>query len=80
LSRSLEFESFDVKTAFLNGELDRVIHMHQPPGYSDDTGRVCLLKKALYGLKQAPAAWYKRMDDFLAQFGLTKSKFDRCIY
>lgn len=71
---------FDVKTAFLNGDIDRPILMMQPPGYHDGTNRVCSLRKALYGLKQAPAAWYRKMDNFLVSFGLAKSNFDRCVY
>jgi hypothetical protein len=76
----LEIMQFDVKTAFLNGELDPPIYIIQPPGYSDGSSKVCLLQRALYGLKQAPAAWYSRMDGFLKTFGLVKSKFDRCVY
>lgn len=75
-----EIVQFDVKTAFLNGELDRPIYMCQPPGYSDGTNRVCLLQRALYGLKQAPAAWYSKMNGFLNSFGLVKSSFDQCVY
>ena len=44
----------DVKSAFLNGELNKEIHMEQPQGFIV-TGaeiQVCHLKKAIYGLKQ----------------------------
>ncbi|GBN60039.1 Retrovirus-related Pol polyprotein from transposon TNT 1-94 [Araneus ventricosus] len=40
----------DVKTAFLNGELNETIYMDQPKGYDDNIGRKCKLKKSLYGL------------------------------
>jgi len=47
----------DVKSAFLNGDLEEV-YIEQPDGFQlfDHGDMVCMLKKALYGLKQAPRA------------------------
>ena len=38
------------------------IHMCQPEGYDDGSGRVCLLTKTLYGLKQSECEWNKELD------------------
>ena len=46
----------DVKTAFLNGNLDEEIYMSQPEGFQekDQEQKVCRLLKSIYGLKQDP--------------------------
>jgi hypothetical protein len=43
----------DVKSAFLNGDLQEQVYVHQPPGFVNpkNTGKVLRLHKALYGLK-----------------------------
>lgn len=51
----LELEQPDVKTAFLHGELEEQIYMHQPERFavSSKEDHVCLFRKSLYGLKQS---------------------------
>ena len=78
----LELEQLDVKTAFLHGELEETIYMHQPEGYivQGKEDHVCLLNKSLYGLKQSPRQWYKRFDSFMLDHGYSRSKYDSCVY
>jgi hypothetical protein len=70
---------FDIKTAFLNGDIDFVVYMRPPPGYAR-RGYVWLLKKALYGLKQASRCWNSALHDALKAFGLRRLESDRCVY
>ena len=45
--------------------------MHQPEGYDDESGRVCLLIKTLYGLKQSGQEWNKELDIKLKSFWIS---------
>ena len=50
-----EIWQMDVKTAFLNGNLNEDVYMIQPEGFVNpkDARKVCKLQKAIYVLKQA---------------------------
>lgn len=78
--QDMEILQFDVKTAFLYGDLDEVIHMEPPEGYPPKGDKVCRLIKSLYGLKQAPRQWNVKFDLFLKRFSLQQSQVDKCLY
>jgi len=50
----LEMQRMNVKTIFLNEDLEEEVYMKQPEGFSssDDENLVCTLKKSIYSLKQ----------------------------
>jgi hypothetical protein len=56
--KNFKVYQMDVKSTFLNGDLEEEVYMEQPEGFSltDNSNYVCNLKKNLYGLKQAPRA------------------------
>jgi len=72
----------DVKTIFLNGELEEEVYGVQPEGY-DIKGKeqhVYKLSKALYGLKQVPKALNIRLDKSLKKLGFTKCLSEQVVY
>ena len=76
-----ELHQMDVKSAYLNGDLDEEIYMSQPDGYDvPETNLVCELNKSLYGLKQAACTWHLKMDDALKEHGFTALAADQCVY
>jgi len=60
---SLIVHQMNMKTAFLNGDLDEEIHMEQPEGFVvlEQEYKVCKLIKSLYGLKQASKQLYEKL-------------------
>jgi len=52
---NLEMFQMDVKTAFLNGNLEEEIYLDQPIGFvlKGQEDKVCRLKRSIYGLKQS---------------------------
>ena len=78
--RKLILTQFDVKTAFLYGNINEELYMEQPEGFDDGSGRVCQLKKGLYGLKQSPRAWNETIKEVLIKNGFTQLLTDNCVF
>ncbi|KAD5802609.1 hypothetical protein E3N88_13969 [Mikania micrantha] len=80
--RNLEVHQMDVKTSFLNGDLEEEIYMEQPEGFSapGQEGKVCKLVKSLYGLKQAPKQWHQKFDQVMLNNGFKINECDKCVY
>ena len=78
----MELQQMDVKTAFLNGELEEEVYMKQLEGFSSSDGEhlVCKLKKSIYGLKQASPQWYLKFHEIISFFGFEENIMDQCIY
>ncbi|GKD06185.1 zinc finger, CCHC-type containing protein, partial [Tanacetum coccineum] len=72
----------DVKTAFLNGELEEEVYMNQPLGFilPANENKVCKLVKYLYGLKQAPKKWRQKFDEVVLSNGYLLNQADKCMY
>ncbi len=79
---NLVVHQMDVKTAFLNGELEEEVYMEQPEGFvvPGQEHKVCKLVKSLYGLKQAPKQWHQKFDKVVLANGYKINESDKCIY
>ncbi|GKA26863.1 retrovirus-related pol polyprotein from transposon TNT 1-94 [Tanacetum coccineum] len=79
---NMVIHQMDVKTVFLNGELDEEIYMQQPDGFlvKGQEHKVCKLVKSLYGLKQAPKQWHEKFDNTLLSNGFQINECDKCVY
>jgi len=76
-AEDMELHQLDIKTAFLNGELQETVYTQQPPGYEQGTkDTVCHLRKTLYGLKQAPRAWHLKLKEELENLDFKTSDAD----
>ena len=78
----LELHQMDVKTAFLNGDLEEEVYMDQPQGF-ETTGKeslVCKRKKSIYGFKQTSRQWYSKFNNTILSYGFVENTVDTCIY
>jgi hypothetical protein len=72
----------DVKTTFLNGQLEEEIYMDQPEGFvvKGQEGMVFKIVKSLYGLKQTPKQWHDKFNRTLTSVGFVTNEADKCVY
>ena len=71
----LHISQMNVKTAFLNRELDEKVYMIQPEGFiSTDESKVCKLQRSIYGLKQASRSWNIHFDKVIRMYSFVKNR------
>lgn len=77
-----EVHHLDVKTAFLNGDIQEEVYVCQPDGFviKDKEHLVYRLIKALYGLRQAPRAWYAKLSKNLESLGFNRCPYEHAVY
>ena len=78
----LKIYKMDVKTTFLNGELEEEIYVKQPEGFlvPGEEDKVCRLVKLLYGLKRAPKQWHAKFDQIILANGFRINECDKFVY
>jgi len=72
----------NVKTVFLNKDLEKNVYIDQLVGFSVERKEhmLCKLEKSIYGLKQISRQWYLKFNDTIVSFGFKENTVDRCIY
>ena len=72
----------DVKTAFLNGELNEEIYMEQPVSFVIQSRKHKLFKlnRSIYGLKQSSRQWYLKFHNEITLCDFTMIDEDHCVY
>lgn len=88
----LEIKQLDVKTAFLNGTLEKTVYMEVPEGLKAkmtdksevesnfERKYVCALQRALYGLKVSPKRWFIRFREAMSRMEFESYPFQPCLF
>ena len=72
----------DVKTTFLNENLEEEVNMAQPEGFisSGRTNQVYKLNRSIYRLKQVLRSWNIHFNETVKSFGFIKNMDESCVY
>jgi hypothetical protein len=77
---NLKIATADFKTAYLNSQIDVVLHMKPPAGLICPKGSILRVNRGIYGLRQAGRLWRKALHEALIAFGMEQCKNDPCLY
>ncbi|KAK2574714.1 hypothetical protein KPH14_013040, partial [Odynerus spinipes] len=77
-----KFRLFDVKTAYLHGNIKETVYLSLPPGFESEygEGKVLKLKKSIYGLPQSGRNWYAHFSNTLKEIGFQQLMSENCIF
>ena len=82
VSLRLFLRQFDIKTAFLYGELpkDQTVYLQPPKGVTVPAHHVLALQRSMYGLKQTSLQWNRHLHRTLTKLHFKRTPFDPCVY
>ena len=75
----LQIHQMDVKTAFLNGDLNDEIYMDQPECFVE-AGQESKVCKLTICLEKAPKQRHEKFDSCMIENGFKTNECDKCIY
>lgn len=78
----LELHQMDVRTTFINDDLEKEMYMKQPGGFvsKGQSHLVCKINKSMYGLKQSSRQWYLEFNNVISSYDFIQNVVDCCIY
>ncbi|RDX64212.1 hypothetical protein CR513_57263, partial [Mucuna pruriens] len=78
----LKLHQMDIKTMFLNGDINEMIYMVQPENLvsNESKSMVSKLNKSIYGLKQASRQWYHKFHQVITSYDFEANVVDDCVY
>ena len=79
-TKNWRMRQFDIKTAFLNSNMDCKLYTQEPESYEIEKGNACLLNTALYSLVQSAHLWFKEMKETCLEYSLIQSKYDDALF
>ena len=74
----LETLQLDAVNAFVHADLDELVYMRMPPGFTISS-RVLRLNKALYGLRRSPLLWQTKLTSVLKDLGFKEVPQEPCV-
>nr|GEW40045.1 zinc finger, CCHC-type [Tanacetum cinerariifolium] len=79
---NLIIHQMDMKTTFLNGDLEEEVYMNQPLGFimPGNKNKMCKLIKSLHGLKQTSKQWHQKFDEVVLSNGYLLNQANKCVY
>ena len=84
IHNDLQLHQMDVKSAYLNAQIDCDIYVQQPKGFEkrgkNGEDLVLKLNKSLYGLKQSGRNWNDTFNAYLTEHDLQRSVNEPCLY
>jgi hypothetical protein len=81
-TKDWEIHHVDVKSAYLNAPMDKVVYMKLPQGVlkKGQEGKVCRILKAIYRMKQLGRLWHKLLSKIMCELGFTRLKIDHSVF
>ncbi len=75
-----KIRQFDVKLAFLNEMMNRMIYIVQSKEFEKEKDKTCLLNLDLYELMQSAYLWFQEIKIKMLAYDLIQSKHDEALF